>query len=505
MKKEEHDSLAYMSEKDLWCKDLDDFVQEWENQLKEDADYDKSIRNTNRRHSRKIGAGKSAGRKAASKNDDDYNPSMAKAKAKTSKADPAKGIVKVEMKSNQRFADMFAAKPKSKSASLDGADDSEGLSDDDFEALTSKPAPKSKSTSRAPSEQPATTNGRSKRTAAAAPKNWIVDGDEDSESSDGLGDIDQMVKGIGGIPAGDKASANGRVSLFAMSRLDSSHGGPPTTNPALPKIKTKASRTFDISDNDETNYEMLARSSPHKTAPALKDDLDSFLSDEEDVPVIAKKAAVPKAAVKAVPKQKKISPVLSDDDGDSEPIVKKRVPAVKAVPKKKVSAVLSDDDEDSEPVVKKKVLTVISAPKAKNESPLVIMSDDTSDEDPIPPKKAAPKAAAKPVAKPAPKAKKAAAPLKPTALSPAAKAYAAKQNKSKPAKEDFSDEDSDLDMDDASPPPKPAARGRPARAAAAAKPKKPVYVDSEDDDDMEVDDLDESALVEDEDSEDDFE
>ncbi|RDW79514.1 DNA topoisomerase 2 [Coleophoma cylindrospora] len=494
MKKEEHDSLENMNEKDLWCKDLDDFVQEWENQLKEDADYDKSIRNTSRRHSRKIGAGKSAGRKAASKNDDDYNPSMAKAKG--SKANPAKGIVKVEMKSNQRFADMFAAKPEPKSANLDGANDSDGLSDDDFEALTSKPAPKSKSTSRAPSEQPAATNGRSKRAAAAAPKNWIVEDDEDSESSDGLGDIDQMVKGIGGVP--DKGASNGRLSLFAMSRPDSSQGGPSTTSSALPKLKTKPSRTFDISDNDETNYEMLARSSPHKTAPAPKDDLDSFLSDE-DLPVAAKKAVVPKVAPKAVSKQKKISPVLSDEDEESEPVVQKKAAVVKAVPKKKVSAVLSDDD-DSELVVTKK-----APAKTKKESAPVVISEVDSDEEPVVPKKAVPKVAAKPVAKPAPKPKKAAPLPKPTALSPAAKAYAAKQNKLKTAKKDFSDEESDVDMEDASPPPKPIARGRPARAAAAAKPKKPVYVDSDDDDDMDADDVDDSALVEeDEDSEDEF-
>ena len=40
-KKEEHDTLAKLSEKDLWCKDLDDFVAEWELQLKEEEDYQK--------------------------------------------------------------------------------------------------------------------------------------------------------------------------------------------------------------------------------------------------------------------------------------------------------------------------------------------------------------------------------------------------------------------------------------------------------------------------------
>ncbi len=429
-KKEEHDAMEKLTEKDLWCKDLDDFANEWEVQLREEEDYQKTIRNTNRRASRKIGAGKGAGKGRAKAADTEYNPKP----SKPLKPNPAKGVIKVENKPHQRFLNMFTNKPKPKARSTsigtDGAEDdefhevSDGLSDGDFDALkAAKPTAKeSKESSRAPSEQPA--NGRAKRVAAAAPKKWIISDDEESESDDGkfLGDVGAMVKGIGGGDNSDTAAANGRVSLFAMQRPGSSHGKSTSTD--LPKLKSKPSRNFDLSDDgDETNYEMLARSSPQK-APPPKDNLDSFLSDDDDV----------------------------------------LIPVTKKVP------------------------TKAAAPKAAP--------------------KAATKSAPKPKKAPAPK--KTADPPKPTQLSPAAKAYAAKQNKMKlTSKKIFSedeDEDEDVEMDDVdSPPPQPAARGRgrPARAATVAKAKKPVYIDSDDDDEMDIDDNDESALVE-EQSEDDF-
>lgn len=316
---------------------------------------------------------------------------------------------------------MFENKPKPKPKPIgfgsDGVEEPEeasGLDDDDFSVLKAAAPVES---SRDNSEQRGLPNGRSKRAAAAAPKKWVIDDDEESESDDDklLGDVGAMVKGIGGGDKTDATTANGRLSLFAMSRPGSSHGR--ATSNDLPKLKAKPSRqNFDLSDdNDETNYEMLARSSPHKAPPVFKENLDSFLSDDEELVPIPKKApakaAVPKVAAKPAPKPKK-------------------APA---------------------------------------------------------PKKAAPEP-------------------KPAALSPAAKAYAAKQNKMKLSKDVFSDDEDeeDVEMDD-SPPPKPAARGRgrPARAAAAAKPSKPIYIDSEDEDEMDVDDNDESALVEDA-SEDDF-
>lgn len=297
--------MEKLSEKDLWCQDLDAFVAEWELQLKEEDDYQKSIRNTNRRASRKIGAGKNS--KGRAKADDEYAPKQTKINSyapKPVKANPAKGVVKVEPKSSaNRMKDMFQTKAKTKGFGLDGTDEEEaeasGLSDDDFDALrATKPAPKE--TSRAPSEQPGPTNGRTKRAAAAAPKAWVLSDDDESDGDDFLGDVGAMVKGIGNSDNDEKPAASSRVSLFPMAtRPGSSHGND------IPKLKSKPSRTFDSGEEDETNYDLLARSSPQRAPP--KDNLDSILSsdDEQLVPVTKKvptKTAAPKAAAKLVAK-----------------------------------------------------------------------------------------------------------------------------------------------------------------------------------------------------------
>lgn len=418
-KKEEHDILLELSEKDLWCQDLDAFAQEWKQQLKEDAEYEKDIRSKGRRASRKIGAGRNVkGRSRA--DDDDFNPSKSKA---ATKSNLQKGVIKVEQKPHKGFLEMFQAKPKPKPApglGSDGAEEKElsGMSDDDFAALGA--AGPSRQTSRAPSEQPGPANGRSKRAAAAAPKMWIEEFDEESESDDGkfLEDVGDMVKGISGGESSSAGAKNGRLSLFAMSRPGTSHGDRPTSSSGLPKhtLKTKASRAFDLSDQDETNYEMLAKSSPHKPAPISKNTLDSFLSDDDAPVPLAKpsgKPATTKAPVKRAPKPK------------PAPVAKKAAPAPPAP------------------------------------------------------------AQTKP---------------KPITLSPAAKAYAAKQSKVQAAVKNVFSDDEDAEMEDIEPSPaKPAARGRPARAA-VAKAKKPIYINSDDEDD----DDDISAVVEDEESEDDF-
>ena len=507
-KKDEHDELDRLSDKDLWVADLDAFVAEWELQLKEQADYEKSIRNTNRRASRKIGAGKSTKSK---KNDDDYNP-------KPTKANIAKGVVKVENKPSQRFAQMFDIKPKPKSKpasfGLDGADDDDamsGMSDDDFDALRTSKAKDatSKESSVAPSNGP--TNGRGKRAAAAAPKKWVVDDEEDESESDGgdfLGDIGDMVKGIGASGADDTLAVSGRVSLH-QGRPTSSHG----VSSDLPKVKAKPSKIFNISDDDETNYDMLAASSPRK-APQ-RDDLDSFISDEEPLPVkklpakqlarapivksMAKKVTKPKAAEKPAPVAKPValSPAAkayaakqsklnlskdifsNDEDEDMDD-----APAPKAASRAKKFSALSDsedDDMDDVPPAKAASKTTSRAKK----SALSESEDEEMDD--------APSVKSKPVAKPAAKAK----------AVPTTKKAAPKKKQS--ALSDDEEEDVDLG-EEGSPPPRAAAsgRGRPARAAVVAA-KKPIYVDSEDEEE-DTADFDESAVVEeDEESEEDYE
>ncbi|KAI0548975.1 DNA topoisomerase [Xylaria curta] len=70
-KKAEHDEQERLSEKDMWCKDLDTFEAEWENRLHFDQEITTGIRKMSRT-SKKICAGR--GRKPKGDDDDEYGP-----------------------------------------------------------------------------------------------------------------------------------------------------------------------------------------------------------------------------------------------------------------------------------------------------------------------------------------------------------------------------------------------------------------------------------------------
>ncbi|KOS18270.1 DNA topoisomerase 2 [Escovopsis weberi] len=420
-KRAEHDELLAKDEKDLWCADLDDFVDEWEKQLALEAEIQTSIRRMGRRVSKKIGAGH--GRKP--NHDDDYDPGVKKGRGKA-KAVPA--AVKVETKTAQRFAEMFGAKPKAKKEpKVKEMDLSEDFSDDDFAALSrSKPtakAGKSKPVVVDESEEEEPAPVRSKRAAAAKAQTFF---DHDSESDDDkmLGDVGALVKGIDN-PAEESPT---RVSLHAMSRPESGS----SSSAALAKPKAKSAKTFSFdSEDDDTNYEMLAKSSPRKTA--IKADSDDLVSDDEPAPAPAKKAAVKAKPTKGVEKEAEAPP-----------------PGLAAVKKRGRPA---GSKNRVDPTTKAAVKTKAAEPKAKA------------------------KAAKKPVG-----------------LSPAAKRYAAKKkalSKDSDDDEDMGsgqgrgDEDEDED-EDISQAPRAAARARP-RAAAS---RRPIVID--DDSTMQLDEDDES-------------
>ncbi|KAI2618813.1 type II DNA topoisomerase [Hypoxylon sp. NC1633] len=422
-KKAEYDALDVLSEKDLWCKDLEDFEAEWENQLRLDAEIRTGIRRMGRRASKKIGAGR--GRKAgkgdeqATKADDDWAPS-AKSRPGPKSAKPKE---QPKEKSVQRFAAMFngGSKKKTDSTGVDGAADSDSdpFSDGDFAKLK-KPAQKEKVVAQ-DSDVEVLPSARTKRAAATRAKKWIVDDDESDSGDDDdkmLGDVGALVKGITNNNTGSSENKTGRLSLFSMSRPESSGG-----SSAALKVKSKATKPLDLDDHDDTNYEMLAKSSPHKNARG--DELDSFLSDD-DLPAITKMTSKSKPSVS-----------LTEE------------------PKSKAKSAASKADG---PAVKK-----------GRGRPAAAKSNKTKDDAP---------------------AKKAAA-SKAVHLSPAAKAYAAKKEKTKPKKDIFDmddDEDDDVEMAEPdSPPPRAAGRSRPGRAAAAKA--KPVYIIDDDDDEDEEDDI----------------
>ncbi|KAM0259045.1 hypothetical protein ACHAQJ_003546 [Trichoderma viride] len=329
-KKAEYDELEAKSDKDLWCEDLNAFEAEWEKYLALSAEIQTNIRRMGRRVSKKIGAGAGRGRKP--KADDEYEPE----KKGRKKAAPA---VKTETKTAQRFAEMFSAKPKVKKEEQPEAIElSDNFSDDDFAALSrsktaAAKASKSESISQSQSEEPEVVPVRNKRAAASKARTLFDDSDSDEDDDKMLGDVGALVKGIN-KPSGE---SSGRLSLHAMSRPDSSHGN--TSSGTLSKPKVKSAKAFDFDSPDETNYEMLAKSSPLKAAKKNDDEDQASDDDNDDDDLIPpSKAAKNKPAVKtsvasssaAATKKRGRPAVAAKTKADSKAVSKPKA-ALKAV------------------------------------------------------------------------------------------------------------------------------------------------------------------------------
>jgi DNA topoisomerase-2 len=464
-KQSEIDELSKLSSKDLWNRDLDDFINEWHLQLDDERKRAKKIAGISRRASAKLGIGikgskKSKKRKAGSDSDDSGSDADF---AVTKKKPAVKAVMdRVKPKGASTLMSFFQkpesllpeetkaavpkpAAPKSAiSASITKKPKAIALDDeDDFMDIDDITAEKEivavkQSKAAAPRAKPkvilsddddedifaaVAQEAKTKKTSEPAPsraarakkatKYVISDDSDDSfgEDKTNLAEMSMMVKGI------DTNTAESARPLFSTTaqRPTSSHG--------LQKIIQKSkSKSVDSEDGiDDTNYEMLIpQDSPRRPAPRTAN--ETFVGsddDEEDG------FPVPKAASKVKPKA----------SGAAKPAAK--------------------------PVTKK--------PAAK---------------------KVAPALAVKKVLPP----------------SPAAKAYAAKQarlqaqsklSSKKNASETESDDeeandiandilsDSDEDMDDV---PAPSRPGRRAASAAIAKTKKYV-VDDDDDDDDESDEV----------------
>ncbi|CCU80602.1 serine/threonine protein kinase domain protein [Blumeria hordei DH14] len=460
-KKQEHDDLEKLSEKDLWCQDLDELVKEWENQLKEEEDYQKSVRNTNRRASRKIGAGGKNARVRVRKDDAEYNPKPSK--SNTSKA------TATQQKTHQKFIENFTKPKKGKST---GSDDvKSNNSDDEFDAgalLASKNA--LKEPSQPPVVKPSRLTSKRAKPVASTKRSSVEKIEDESASSDysfvdDIGDIGNLVKGIEGDEKNATSSSSGRMSLFASQRSGSR--GPSNV---LPQLKSKPSRGFidDDDGEDDTNYEMLARSSPQKSG-VTKDILDSYLSDDDTVPITQQ---VPVRQVsKAAQKSKKIGTAPSRiDKTQINPVV----PATKAKAK---STTTTTTKRNKQPIV-----------------PADIFSDDEDVEmNNSPPPKPISRARQKAVA-----SKQATSDNETHNLNQARPSKTVARKKEVKSTKQISDDEDDLDMDlslaplkvsmtkkvlsdeeDESIIPLRTARGRSARVASNSKPKKPIYVDSE--------------------------
>lgn len=439
-KEDEIDALIKLTPKDLWNIDLDAFVEEWNNQLVEEADRAKKIQRMGRRASHKLGIGASKGGKAKKKrkmgdsdsdddSDDDFGPVKKKAKPKKDgllsylreadpparKASPAETtksasssgaaqkqsnllshLVQPEDKkesppqidgpsspAEEQAAPAPKAAPKPRARAAAVKKPALIISDDNDEEESDVFAVVAKEEAKKPAPAPAPkANGRAPRAATKPVSRYTMDSSDDD---DDLGDVSTMVKTIGG-------STNG-VPMFKSSTRPGSSSG-------MPKIAKKASPSvIDIDEGDTTNYEALMPkpSSPRKPAPRnvndtmLSDDSEDGFSLAKSKPattkltkITAKAKPAPKAKAPAAVIPKK-STVLSPAAKAYAARLEKTAGAAKskAAPAKK--PVLIDSDEEMD-----------DADTLAND----ILSDD--DDKPTPKPKAAPaarpgrRAAAKP-------------------------------------------------------------------------------------------------------------
>lgn len=551
----EVDTLIKLSKEDLWKRDLDIFIDEWRAQLDEEYKRKRRINNMGRRASSKVKVG--ASRPTIKKrkglgdhdDDDDFDERPKTKKPAPPKVNRKEVIVEKKQGLLKDFVFGKATQGKRPHNFHDGNSSEmevEDAVDTTVETNNVKPATQSKSAPVLKHEEDEEIVpkpvARKARAAASKPIQYGVDG-SDSDSSNGddlLGDITSMVKGL---PGGETDSSSDKKSLFSTSRIvpnsSASLKAPP---PAIKKSYAE------ISDDDDTNFMgLIPQQSPRRSINVTK---NAQLTDEEDEevdnvrPLTANKArSQPAKSEKAVPATKSKAKAKAVPKSDTED-----EPELEAEDEEE------DDDEDEDDFV------ITTKPKPRTTA--ATSSKPTTEASSRPAKATASKAAAVKKA-PAPREKKnskstttTAGPAKKTPLSPAAKAYAAKQAKNNKKKTtdkflDSDDEDEDAmveamaddlldsppppavsktaksttkedvdvdvdaaDSDDSPPPPSPvvttaaaaaAAAKRPARRAAvtaAAKRKAPVYVLSDDEEDGDEDGG--SEVNDDEDESDDF-
>jgi DNA topoisomerase-2 len=427
----EIDALIKLSPKDLWTKDLDDFINEWRDQLEEEKTRAKKSRSAGRRASAKLGlGGKPAKRKrkgADSEDDEDFTVGKKKKPAVKSVLD------RVKAKQPSALTSYFAP-PQAPKATESTASASivPKMEDDDFmdiddilsdskagasvpalvvavkkggraTAAKAKPAPK-KAAAPPPAPAPkaelsdvddvfeavaqqaarktAEPAGRQRRAAAQTKKYALSSDSEDSNGDDLLGDVSMMVKGIG-TSSGDQSATEARP-LFSntTARPGSGHGLPRS-------ISKKLTDIMDESDGiDETDYKSLIPvGSPVRPAARRAnevidlDDADDDAEESFDMPAPKTKMLPKKASRTTVAATAK--PLAKTKVTKSAPAPKKLVPlspAAKAYAAKQAKAQASMADTTAaasrpapkKPAAKPKAAAVAAAAAKK----VVVISDD---------------------------------------------------------------------------------------------------------------------------------
>ena len=453
----EIDTLIKLTVQDIWKRDLDDFINEWRFQLEDEAKRQKKVANMGRRASNKlrIGASGPTGRKRKAKGEDSDDSDFGGA-APSRKAAPAKKVPKTNLLSDLK---PVSEPPKSKTT-----------------AKSSKAAPKAVSKKAdtqlksEPKDVWMNVDGDSddiaiapifKKAKAAAPVKPAppVDGpkDKDEDSAD-----EEIVRPAASRPGrraatkpvaynlDDSDDSNGDGVIFDVGKMVKGIGNASqaSTSTARPLFSASMSRPGSSAG--------LPKKANGLTRQAT--DLDAEM-DDTDYAMLAP----PPTDKKAVTARET---VISDDsmDDDADPFIE--APSKKAAPAKKAPSAATKK--------------TVPAPK------------------PAAPKKAAAPAASKKLSQP-----KTLAEPKKLPLSPAAKAYAAKQQKARAQKVVLEDSDDEvekvanelLDDDDDEDDEPVVGQRRPARRAAVAAVGKTRNAWGSDDDGVSEDEDDEESEV----------
>lgn len=397
-KEEEIDALIKLSPKDIWNVDLDAFVEEWNTQLDEETKRKKKVAGITRRASHKLGLAKGKGKKkrkmddsASDDSDDDFGPAKKKTKPKKegllsylqqdtqpvkkpSAAEALKTSTAFNSAAPQKQGTLLShlvkkeATPQTDVASDEMPGTSDSTAPKRGRPAAAKPAKKPlkviesdeddesdvfAAVAQEASKKPQTTSRAARSVAKVVPK-YTAGDDSDSDDDDMLGDVSLMVKGIGG-------GSNG-APMFKTSR-PVSNGSVRAGSGALGSKARKASNV-EISDDDTTNYEGLAQSSPQRPPPRSVNDTLGSESDEFDI--APKKPVASKLTARPAPKLK--APV-------TKPAAKAKSTSAAAPPKK--STVLS-------PAAKayaKKVAERGMVAPSRAKKPAPIDSDDDMEDD----------------------------------------------------------------------------------------------------------------------------
>lgn len=328
-KEQEIDALIKLSVKDLWNRDLDEFIAEWRFQLEDDRKRQRKVANLGRRASNKLkinakgpGAKK---RKAQGDDPDDSDFGVSKPK----KAGTAN---RVQPKSTSSFFQQFspprAAAPVKKALTNGVAASkaaapvkaevtaTDGASDPVVEAVELGPSP-------------------SRRPRAVTSKAIKYGGGSDSDSDNGddlLGDVSKMVRTVGADLGDSKAGPSRPLFSTSMSRPGSSAG--------LHKTKSKQSlRKDDEFDPDETDFSKLV---PQTTGGRQSMALGQLQSAEE-ADEYSEIVEEPPAKIKKATKAATTNPTKAATAAKAKkPAPAKKVPAAKGAKAKRVV----DEDED---------------------------------------------------------------------------------------------------------------------------------------------------------------